>query len=138
MSKPVEKKFPDNIIKYIKNKEKKDIDVVTKVPTDFSSMSVSMSGENFDKAIKISKKWPRYVASFTNVSNNSMWSCSFICKNDEKAKIKCQELLKQKGIHTDLSGHLHIKLINRITKDIYINNAVYQHIINENKWEKYN
>jgi len=141
MPKPVEKKFPDNIIKYIKKeKEKKENDnnVITKVPTDFGGMSVSMSGENFDKVVKISKNWPRYVVSFTNVSNGSVWSRSFKCKNDEKAKIECQKILKQKGIHNDLNGHIHAKLINRITGDVFINNAIFQHLINEKKWEKYN
>ncbi len=141
MPKPVEKKFPDNIIKYIKKeKEKKENDnnVITKVPTDFGGMSVSMSGENFDKVVKISKNWPRYVVSFTNVSNGSVWSRSFKCKNDEKAKIECQKILKQKDIHDDLNGHIHAKLINKMTGDIFINNAIFQHLINENKWEKYN
>jgi len=139
MSKPVEKKFPDNIIKYIKKeKEKKENDnnVITKVPTDFDGMSVSMSNENFDEDIKTTEDI-RYVVSFINVSNDSVCSCSFTCKNDKKAKIKCQEILKQKDIY-DLNGHIYAKLINRVTGDIFINNAIFQHLINENKWEKYN
>jgi hypothetical protein len=141
MSKPVEKKFPDNIIKYIKKeKEKKENDnnVITKVPTDFGGMSISMSNKNFDEDIKTNKKDTRYVVSFTNVSNGSVWSRSFKCKNDEKAKIECQKILKQKDIHDDLNGHIHAKLINKMTGDIFINNAIFQHLINENKWEKYN
>jgi len=54
MVKPVEKNFPEDVLKYIKNKKKKDTDVITKVPTDFSGMSTAMEDTVFDKAKKIS------------------------------------------------------------------------------------
>lgn len=140
MSKPVEKKFPDDIIKYIKNrkKEEKNDDVIAKVPTDFGGMSISMSNDNFIKATKLSKKNMSYLISFINPETNFIVTDFFKCKSDEKAKIKCQEILSQKGIHNDLNGHIHAKLINRITGDVFINNAIFQYLINENKWEKYN
>ena len=53
MVKPVEKNFPENVLKYIKNKKKKDTDVITKVPTDFSGMSTAMEDTVFDKAKKL-------------------------------------------------------------------------------------
>ena len=53
MSKPVEKNFPENVLKYIKNKKKKDTDVITKVPTDFSGMNTAMEDTVFDKAKKL-------------------------------------------------------------------------------------
>lgn len=53
MVKPVEKNFPEDVLKYIKNKKKKDTDVITKVPTDFSGMSTAMEDTVFDKAKKL-------------------------------------------------------------------------------------
>jgi len=53
MVKPVEKNFPENVLKYIKNKKKKDTDVITKVPTDFSGMTTAMEDTVFDKAKKL-------------------------------------------------------------------------------------
>lgn len=53
MVKPVEKNFPEDVLKYIKNKKKKDTDVITKVPTDFSGMNTAMEDTVFDKAKKL-------------------------------------------------------------------------------------
>lgn len=66
MVKPVEKNFPENVLKYIKNKKKKDTDVITKVPTDFSGMSTAMEDTVFDKAKKLAM-----IAAKQKVDENS-------------------------------------------------------------------
>lgn len=66
MVKPVEKNFPEDVLKYIKNKKKKDTDVITKVPTDFSGMSTAMEDTVFDKAKKLAM-----IAAKQKVDENS-------------------------------------------------------------------
>lgn len=66
MVKPVEKNFSEDVLKYIKNKKKKDTDVITKVPTDFSGMNTAMEDTVFDKAKKLAM-----IAAKQKVDENS-------------------------------------------------------------------